>query len=92
MCSRINLAINIHPHETLKLGTPYELLEEFRFFIDSISFVYEPETGNTLVKKLIDPWLDALAKLDYTGEIIFHPRVSNLENFRKSVDNLTKFL
>jgi hypothetical protein len=92
MCSNIKLALNIHPHETLKIGDPYKLLEEFRFFIKTVSFVYEPETGNTLVKKLIDPWFEALAKLDYEGDIIFHPRVSNLGSLIKSVENFTNFL
>ena len=92
MCSNIKLALHIHPHETIKMGTPAELLEEFRFFIDSISFVYEPEAGNSLVTKLVEPWFEALEKLDYQGMVVLHPRVSNLDNMITSLRKLSHFL
>jgi len=92
MCSNIKLALNIHPHETIKMSTPSEILEEFRFFIDTISFIYEPEAGNTLVKKLVEPWLEVLRELDYEGTVILHPRVSTLNSLTQSVQNLSKFL
>ena len=89
MCGNIKLAINIHPHEPLKSGTPSELLEEFKFFIDTISFVYEPETGNALVKQVVAPWLKTAAELDFVGPVIFRPRLSRTENMIETLTALS---
>lgn len=92
MCGNIKLAINIHPHEAIKQSTPVEILEEFRYFLDTVTFVYEPETGNMLVEKVITPWLDALKGLNFCGPVIFRPRVSSLDNLAVSLKNLSKMI
>ena len=91
MCGKIRLAVNIHPHERIS-RTPAEILEEFRFFIDTISFIYEPETGNLLVRKVIDPWLEAAEKLDFTGPVIFRPIVSGSDKLAEAAENLKKVI
>ena len=92
MSRNIRLALNIHPHETTANGKPEDILNEFRFFIESISFVYESETGNMLVEKLIKPWFRTLDEFGYKGPVIFRPRVSNLDNLRTAVNNLSELL
>lgn len=87
MCGMFRMELNVHPHEMLN-ANPIEHIKDFRFFMDSISFVYEPEAGNFLVDKLLDPWFEALAEINFTGDVVFKPSVSTWESLDDAVDGL----
>ena len=89
MSPNIKLAINIHPHEIKNQDSPENLLRPFRFLMDSISFIYEPEAGNLLVDKLLDPWFKILGKHLFSGTVIFMPRTANIAIFRKEVKRIS---
>ena len=91
MCGQIKLALNIYPHETASAGEPIEFLKEYRFLMDTVSFVYEPEIGNVLVPELLEPWFNALKELGYAGPVIFRPRVSTAENLLHAAKTLPVF-
>lgn len=59
MCPNIGFAVDVHPHELagreLDLA---EILHWLRFDVQLVHFIYEPETGNRLVAKLLSPWVE----------------------------------
>lgn len=59
MCPNIGFVIAVHPHELAgREFNPAEALHWLRFDARMIHFVYEPETGNRLVPRLIAPWVE----------------------------------
>ena len=91
MCGMFRIELNVHPHEMLN-ESPLEHIHPYRFLADSISFVYEPEAGNFLVDKLLEPWLKALNEIDFQGDVIFKPMVSTWDNLDNAVDGLHPLL
>ena len=89
MSPNIKLAIKVHPHEIKNQNSPENLLQPFRFLMTSISFVYEPEAGNLLVDKLLDPWLNILEKHIFPGIVVFVPRTANIAIFNREVERLS---
>ncbi|MFA7230995.1 MAG: hypothetical protein WC071_06965 [Victivallaceae bacterium] len=86
MFPNIKLSIDIHPHELAgKPFSPSELLHWLRFDTAVIRFVYEPETGNHLVEKLITPWLDWIKQSSMTCDVIFVPIVTRSESFENEL-------
>lgn len=58
MSPQIGFVLNVYPHELAGRELDLQnLLHWIRFDIDLIRFVYEPETGNRLVPRLLNPWL-----------------------------------
>jgi hypothetical protein len=89
--NNIALSLDIHPHELAGHNfTPESFLRQLRFDIGLIRFIYEPETGNRLVKKVLFPWLEYLEKIDYKGDIIFCPASGDNEIFEHEYNNLTQ--
>jgi len=91
LCGLFRMELNVHPHELLDT-IPMEHLAPYRFLMDSTSFAYEPEAGNFLVKKLLEPWFEALNELDFEGNIVFKPLVSSWESLDDAVDSLNDLL
>jgi hypothetical protein len=87
MCGLFRVELNVHPHEILN-SPPLDHIAEFRFLMDSIAFVYEPEAGNFLVEKLLSPWFGALNDILFEGDIVFKPLVSTWESLDDAVDGL----
>jgi len=92
MSPYIKLSANIHPHEIKNKKTPAELLCPFRFLMDSISFIYEPEAGNILVDELMMPWFELLDKYQFSGTVIFVPRTSNIAIFSREISRITSIM
>lgn len=88
----VKLAINIHPHEIKNQKTPEEMLKPFRFQMHSVHFIYEPEAGNFLVPKLMTPWFELLEKYQFSGQVIFVPRTSNISIFSRETERITSIL
>ena len=87
MCGMFGIELNVHPHEMLNTP-PLEHVAKYRFLMDSIAFVYEPEAGNFLVDKLLEPWFKALDEIYFEGDIVFKPLVSTWENLDDAVDGI----
>ncbi|MDD2478575.1 MAG: hypothetical protein PHS31_01635 [Victivallaceae bacterium] len=58
MSPQIGFVLNVYPHELAGRELDLKkLLHWIRFDTDLIRFIYEPETGNRLVPRLLKPWL-----------------------------------
>lgn len=89
MCPNIKLALNIHPHEIKDKHEPLDQLKPFRFLMDSISFVYEPDSGNFLVEKLLKPWFEILEKFQFSKPVFFVPRTASIANLGREIARLS---
>ena len=88
----VKLAVNIHPHEIKNQTDPDELIGPYRFLMNSVSFIYEPEAGNFLVPKLMDPWFELLIQYRFAGPVIFLPRTANIAIFSREVERIVRIL
>ena len=60
---RVELALDIYPHELLTIQTNWDkLLAPFRFDTAAVRFCYPSELGNKLLYKHIEPVVEALKK------------------------------
>lgn len=89
MCPNIKLVINIHPHEIKDQHDPLEQLRPFRFLMDSFSFIYEPDAGNFLVDKLLNPWFSILEKFNFSKPVFFIPRTASIANLGREIARLS---
>jgi len=85
-------AVNIYPHDLKRDYSPEDLLRFFRFDIGTVRIVYEPEIGNRLVEKHVEPWTEYLVKNHFAGPLLFCPRVSDEESLAEEIAFLTEFL
>lgn len=92
MSPNIKLALNIYPHEIKNQHPPNELLCPFRFLMNSVNFIYEPEAGNFLVDKLMDPWFDLLEEYQFQGAVMFIPRTSSITIFSREVERISSII
>lgn len=80
MCPNIGFAIDVHPHEMagreLNLA---EMLHWLRFDTALVHFIYEPETGNRLVGKLLQPWLELGREFHWDVPFLVLPLMSRGE-------------
>ena len=88
----IRFTVNIHPHQLNKDFVPEQLLRWHRFDMEVIRFVYEAEMGNRLVKKLLNPSMEYLKSILFTGALVFCPRVSGADTFIKETAHLREML
>ncbi len=74
MLPQAGFSLDIHPHETAGKDSPCEeIVRWLGYDISVIRFVYEPETGNKLVTKLLEPWITAVKKRRCKIKAIFVP-------------------
>jgi hypothetical protein len=77
MHPQIHLAVNIHPHELPRDFSPSELFRWLKFEAELVRFIYEPETGNKLVRAPLLPWMDYFQQINFKGAILFCPRITD---------------
>ena len=71
---RVNLALDIHPHELINSNIEWEkLLRKFRFDARVIRFCYASDLGNKLLYVHIAPVIEALKKLQQEFFIYLAP-------------------
>ena len=90
MSPNIKLSLNIHPHEVKDIGIIAQSISQIRYLLSSITFIYEPETGNSLVEKLISPWLEELNKILFNHPICILPRTTSNTTFNKELEKIAK--
>ncbi|OGV37658.1 MAG: hypothetical protein A2020_14905 [Lentisphaerae bacterium GWF2_45_14] len=88
----IRFAVNVYPHELRHDYSPDELLRFFRFDIGILRIMYEPEIGNRLVEKHVQPWVEYLEKNNFEGNLVFCPRTSSPESLADEISFLTEFI
>lgn len=80
MLPQLCFSIDIYPHELAGHDVdPAQLLRWLKFDIGTVRFFYEPETGNHLVAKAIEPWLKFLCTTAFNGQVTFCPRCKSAE-------------
>ena len=85
----LSLACDIHPHELAgKEYSPAELLKPIKFDLKIMRLIYEPETGNRLVRKLVEPWTTYLLENSLPVDLIFCPLAANPEVFENEIFRL----
>jgi len=89
MNPNLEFAVDIHPHEFRVKPDPVSLLKLLRFKLGLVSFVYEPESGNYFVPKLLTPWLEALEELQYSGLVFITPRTTKSDIFASEISKLS---
>jgi hypothetical protein len=77
MCANIGLELRIHPHEPGGPTPPDGMEGHFLLLVESASFVFEPEIGNSLSEKLLMEWFDAFESPAFGGALTARPRVSS---------------
>lgn len=84
--SNTAFSMDIHPHEMAgkELGL-HNIFRWLRFDINLVRFIYEPEAGNRLVFKLLEPWLKFLSDIEYSGPVIFCPISGSHEIFEHEI-------
>lgn len=92
MSPYIRFAVNIYPHDLKRDYSPEDLLRFFRFDLGIVRIMYEPEIGNRLVEKHVEPWVEYLKKNHFNGPLLFCPRISNEESLTDEIAFLTEFL
>lgn len=89
----LSLVCDVHPHELAgKEYSPAELLQPIKFDLKVLRFIYEPETGNRLVRKLVEPWTAYLRKNSLPVDLIFCPLATNPEIFEKEIFKLAEMV
>ena len=91
MFNGFKICLNIFPHE-VKKSSPDKIYQWYDFDLKIVRIIYEPETGNYLTEKLLKHWIEPLDKIDFTGDIIFHPITDILPLFENEIINLSKII
>ena len=87
MLPQAGFSIDVHPHELAgKDFSPLEIMKWLEFDTVLLRFVYEPETGNRLVRKSIEPWIE-YSKNHYDKlKIVFAPVFKHLETIENEIN------
>lgn len=87
MLPQAGFSIDIHPHELAgKDFSPEEIMKWLEFDTVLLRFVYEPETGNRLVRKSIEPWIEYSRKHYDKLKIVFAPVFKHLETVENEIN------
>lgn len=74
MSPQLGFVLNVYPHELAGQELDLQkLLHWIRFDTDLIRFVYEPETGNRLVPRLLKPWLKLIKDFELDVPLMAAP-------------------
>ncbi len=87
MLPQAGFSIDVHPHELAgKEFSPLEIMKWLKFDTVLLRFVYEPEIGNRLVRKSIEPWIE-YSKNHYDKlKIVFAPVFKHLETIENEIN------
>ncbi|MCP3968345.1 MAG: hypothetical protein GY750_02460 [Lentisphaerae bacterium] len=89
MVPQTGFSLDIHPHESVGKEPPCEDIARWiGYDVSVIRFIYEPETGNRLVPKLIEPWLHTLQKRRPKLKAIFVPVCKDPEFIKNEMKTL----
>jgi hypothetical protein len=88
MYEGIRFSVDIYPHDPMKSPTLEELVRWYRFDMNIVRFVYEPEAGNLIVEKTIEAWFAVLKSISYGGPVIFCPKISSSSHFIRESERL----
>ncbi len=83
---------DIHPHELQRASGFEDLLRWYRFDLNLVRFIYEPEAGNLLVGKIIEDWLAVLGKISYRGPVLFCPKITTSGHFTNECERLSEII
>ncbi len=87
MLPQAGFSIDIHPHELAgKEFSPREIMQWLEFDTVLLRFVYEPETGNRLVRKSIEPWIEYSRRYYGKLRIVFAPVFKHLETVENEIN------
>jgi len=86
MLPQAGFSIDVHPHELAgKDFSPLEIMKWLEFDTVLLRFIYEPETGNRLVSKSLEPWIE-YSKNHYDKlRIVFAPVLKHLETVENEI-------
>ncbi|MCK4981708.1 MAG: hypothetical protein KAS17_02230 [Victivallaceae bacterium] len=87
MLPQAGFSIDIHPHELAgKDFSPQKIMQWLEFDTVLLRFVYEPETGNRLVSKSIEPWIEYSRRHCAKLKIVFAPVFKHLETAENEIN------
>lgn len=87
MLPQAGFSIDVHPHELAgKNFSPLEIMKWLEFDTIMLRFVYEPETGNRLVRKSIEPWIEYSKKHYDKLRIVFAPVFKHQETMENEIN------
>ncbi|GEM_PF-1752104 len=92
MFGAVRFSVDIYPHEINRASNYEELLKWYRFDMNLARFIYEPESGNLLVEKILENWFSAFEKAAYRGPIVFCPKISSSSHFTNECDRLAELI
>ncbi|HCE43760.1 MAG TPA: hypothetical protein DET40_09445 [Lentisphaeria bacterium] len=92
MYGGIRFSADIYPHEIQKSANLADLLRWYRFDMNIVRFIYEPEAGNLLVEKIIANWFEVFEKISYRGPVIFCPKISTSAHFIRECSRLAELV
>ena len=87
MLPQAGFSIDVHPHElAAKEFSPQKIMQWLEFDTVLLRFVYEPETGNRLVSKSIEPWIEYFQRRRTKLKIVFAPVFKHLETIENEIN------
>ncbi|MDD5727056.1 MAG: hypothetical protein PHV59_00700 [Victivallales bacterium] len=93
MLPQLGFSVDIHPHEFAgKNFNPGEIMRWLEFDAVLLRFVYEPRTGNRLVRKSIEPWLAACRNPGRPLQVMLAPLVQNPETLENELNLLSQLV
>ncbi len=92
MYEGIRFSADIHPHDHMKSTSLEELIRWYRFDMNIVRFVYEPEAGNLIVEKILEAWFAVLKDISYRGPIIFCPKIASSSHFIRESERLARII
>ncbi len=92
MYGGVRFSADIHPHELQKTTDFEDLLKWYRFDMNIVRLIYEPEAGNLLVEKIIENWFGVFERLSYRGPVLFCPKITSSGHFIKECERLSELI
>lgn len=89
LCRNVKICLDVHPHELRDSVPPRDIFEAYRFELDMLRIVYEPETGNHLTARLLGYWLEPLVELGLNVPVVLCPKLHNFTAFELEVGRIT---
>lgn len=87
MLPQAGFSIDVHPHELAgKEFSPKDIMQWLEFDTVLLRFVYEPEIGNRLVRKSIEPWIEYSQQHYGKLKIVFAPVFKHLETIENEIN------
>jgi hypothetical protein len=93
MLPQVGFSVDIHPHELAgKKFSPSDVMRWLEFDTMLLRFVYEPQTGNRLVHKSLQPWLEACREHCGKLRMVLAPLSRDRENIENELNLLAQLI